>query len=101
MNNNLKSILPELLQSINGLSTAEALALLAEKFPAQVTFSSSFSYEDQVITHDILENNIDISIFNLDTGRLFTETYSDWNSTNARYGTRVKAYYPNQEHIEQ
>jgi phosphoadenosine phosphosulfate reductase len=100
MNNNLKSSLPELLQSIQGLSNAQALALLAEKFPGQVTFSSSFSYEDQVITHDILENNIDISIFTLDTGRLFSETYSVWNSTNDRYNTKVKAYNPDYRLLE-
>ena len=100
MANSLKSSIQELLYQIRGLDNAAALQVLAAQFPGKVTFSSSFSYEDQVISHDILSNNIDISIFTLDTGRLFAETYSVWNSTNDRYQTRVKAYYPNNELIE-
>jgi phosphoadenosine phosphosulfate reductase len=83
-----------------GLSIPEVLELLANQLPGQVTFSSSFSFEDQVITHDILSNKLPISIFTLDTGRLFAETYSVWSSTNSRYGTSIKAYYPDATHIE-
>jgi phosphoadenosine phosphosulfate reductase len=100
MNNNLEQLLPKLLYQINGLDIPAALKMLTLEFPGQVTFSSSFSYEDQVITHDILSNNLDVKIFTLDTGRLFAETYSVWNSTNEQYGTRIKAYYPNNELLE-
>lgn len=86
-----------LLYQIGGLKISDSLQLLVEKYPGQVTFSSSFSYEDQVVTHEILSNQLPISIFTLDTGRLFAETYSVWSSTNAMYNTRVKAYYPNAE----
>lgn len=96
----LKASIPELLYQIRGLDNSAALKVLAENFPGQVTFSSSFSYEDQVITHDILHNDTDISIFTLDTGRLFAETYSVWSSTNERYNTRIKAYYPENESIQ-
>ncbi len=96
----LQNDIEELLFLTGGLSIARSLQVLSEKYPRQVTFSSSFSFEDQVITHDILSNNIDISIFTLDTGRLFAETYSVWNSTNERYQTQVKAYYPNHQLIE-
>jgi phosphoadenosine phosphosulfate reductase len=98
--NLLKVQIPELLHLIGGLNTAESLQLMAQKFPGQVTFSSSFSYEDQVITHDILGYNTGISIFTLETGRLFPETYSVWNSTNERYNIHVKAYYPNTKDIQ-
>ncbi len=86
-----------LLYQIGGLKMIDFLKLLVEKYPGQVTFSSSFSYEDQVVTHEILSNQLPIKIFTLDTGRLFPETYSVWSSTNAMYNTGVKAYYPNQE----
>ena len=84
----------QLTYQIDRLNAVEALAVIGEAYPGKVTFSSSFSYEDQVITHDILHNNLPISIFTLDTGRLFPETYSVWNSTNQRYNTSVKAFYP-------
>ena len=87
-------------QQTVGLSIPEVLALLSNEFPGQVTFSSSFSFEDQVISHEILANKLPISIFTLDTGRLFAETYSVWSSTNSRYDTSIKAYYPNATHIE-
>jgi phosphoadenosine phosphosulfate reductase len=100
MNNNLEQLLPKLLYQINGLDIPAALKMLSLEFPGEVTFSSSFSYEDQVITHDILSNRLDVKIFTLDTGRLFAETYSVWNSTNDQYNTRIKAYYPNNELLE-
>lgn len=87
-------------QQLSGLSIAESLHLLATEFPGKVTFSSSFSYEDQAITHEILSNNFPIKIFTLDTGRLFAETYSVWNSTNERYNTHIKAYYPEHKPLE-
>ncbi len=93
-------LLNELIHQISGLNAIDALQLLAGRFPEQVTFSSSLSYEDQVIAHDILENNIPIDIFTLDTGRLFSETYAVWNSTNEKYQTKIKAFYPNQTQLE-
>ena len=100
MNQSLESYIPGLLEQLDGKDRSEALELLASLFPGQVTFSSSFGYEDQVITHDILSNQLPISIFTLDTGRLFPETYSVWNSTNERYATRIKAYYPDHGLLE-
>ncbi len=90
----------QLLDLISGLSISETLALLANRFPGQVTFSTSFSFEDQVIAHHILSSNIPVSIFTLDTGRLFAETYSVWSNTNSKYGTHVKAYYPDRGLLE-
>jgi phosphoadenosine phosphosulfate reductase len=78
----------------------ELLTELTKTFPGQVTFSTSFSYEDQVITHKILSNNLPIKIFTLDTGRLFPETYSVWRATNEKYDTHIKAYYPDSLLIE-
>jgi phosphoadenosine phosphosulfate reductase len=82
------------------LSIEETLAELSNEFPGQVTFSTSFSYEDQVITHKILSNQFPISIFTLDTGRLFAETYSVWSATNEKYNSHIKAYYPDHSLLE-
>ena len=95
-----QNIISNLLHQISGLNTAAAIDLLTKQFSQQVTFSSSFSYEDQVITHEILNNKLPVKIFTLDTGRLFAETYSVWSSTNAKYNTSVKAYYPQAEPLQ-
>ncbi|MBE7171842.1 MAG: phosphoadenylyl-sulfate reductase [Williamsia sp.] len=100
MTDTLESHIPGLLDQLEGKSPAQAFQILTAQFPGKVTFSSSFGYEDQVITHDILSNGLGISIFTLDTGRMFAETYSVWNSTNERYDTRIKAYYPNHDMLE-
>lgn len=82
------------------LSIAEMLTQLTRTFPGEIIFSTSFSFEDQVIAHHILSNNLPIKIFTLDTGRLFAETYSVWSATNERYNTNIKAYYPQNETLE-
>jgi phosphoadenosine phosphosulfate reductase len=91
----------KLLYLINGLDIPAAIKLLSIEYPGGITFSSSFSFEDQVITHEILSSKLDVSIFTLDTGRLFPETYSVWSSTNERYEANIKAYYPDNIALEE
>ncbi|MES2649067.1 MAG: phosphoadenylyl-sulfate reductase [Bacteroidota bacterium] len=89
--------------SINSLSISDLISAdpvqtltdLAEAYPGEVIFSTSFSWEDQLITHLIFSNNIDIKVFTLDTGRMFPETYSTWSATLEKYGKTITAYYPN------
>jgi phosphoadenosine phosphosulfate reductase len=78
----------------------ETLASLAAAYPGQVTFSTSFSWEDQLITHLIFSNNLDIKVFTLDTGRMFPETYSTWSATLEKYGKQIIAYYPDAQALQ-
>lgn len=100
METSLKKSFTQLQQTLTGLSTEQALQVLCTTFPGSVTFSTSFSFEDQVISHQVLYNQYPVSIFTLDTGRLFAETYAVWSSTNARYRTQIKAYYPDHSALE-
>jgi phosphoadenosine phosphosulfate reductase len=84
----------ETLKIINTGSIADALTALAKEAPGQVVFSTSFSWEDQLISHFIFSNNIPIDVFTLDTGRMFPETYSTWSSTLERYKKTITPYYP-------
>ena len=95
-----KHHITSIIQKTKVLDLDELLIELTKEFPGQVTFSTSFSYEDQVITHKILSNQLPITIFTLDTGRLFPETYSVWNATNEKYSTHIKAYYPDHSLLE-
>ncbi len=72
----------------------ENLRSIAEAFPGRAVFSSSFSWEDQIITHIIFTEALNIEVFTLDTGRLFPETYSTWSRTLEQYRQPVHAYYP-------
>ena len=88
-------------QQITGLEPAQALAVLAERFPGKIVFSTSFGWEDQVITHMIFANKLPIKVFTLETGRLFPETYYVWNRTMEMYSEVIHAYYPNNQLLEQ
>ncbi len=90
----------KLSEQASELSIEEVLYELVNQFPGKVTFSTSFSFEDQAVTHKILKNDLPVSIFTLDTGRLFPETYSVWNSTNENFHTKVTAYYPDQSLLQ-
>ncbi len=79
--NDLQS-LEELLKQV---SVEEGLQKVAGLYPGKVKFSSSLGQEDQVLTDMISRNSIDISIFTLDTGRLFNETYELLEKTELRY----------------
>ncbi|MGC4036919.1 MAG: phosphoadenylyl-sulfate reductase [Chitinophagaceae bacterium] len=91
----------EIISSINGLDPKDALKLLAEKFQGSAVFSTSFSFEDQVITDLIVSQNLPVKIFTLDTGRLFPETYSTWTQTLEKYGNKIIAYYPQSELLQE
>jgi phosphoadenosine phosphosulfate reductase len=86
-------------EALAGLPVITVLEKLHEAFPGQLTFSTSFSYEDQVIT-DHISRSVPVSIFTLDTGRLFPETYSTWSRTLERYELPIKAFYPDEEQLE-
>ena len=101
MSSPLLSYLSDLTHQSDRLNISEFIQSLVKQFPGKVTFSTSFSYEDQVIAHEILSNGLPVNVFTLDTGRLFAETYSVWNNTNEKYNTRITAYYPDYRLLEE
>jgi phosphoadenosine phosphosulfate reductase len=66
----------------------------------RVAFSTSLSWEDQVITHAIYSQELPIRVFTLDTGRLFPETYSVIESTRQRYKKELEVYFPQSQAVE-
>lgn len=78
----------------------EKLRFLAEAHPGKVIFTTSFGYEDQVITDFIFQNDLDIRVITLDTGRLFPETYKVYNSTLDRYKKPIEVYFPPADKVE-
>jgi phosphoadenosine phosphosulfate reductase len=85
---------------LEGLNLVDSLRLVAGAYPEGVVFSSSFGQEDQVISDAIWKNDLAISIFTLDTGRLFQDTYELMDITKAKYKKKFKTYFPDQEAVE-
>ncbi|MEN8118004.1 MAG: phosphoadenylyl-sulfate reductase [Bacteroidota bacterium] len=78
----------------------EKLQFITENHQRKVVFTTSFGYEDQVITDIIFRNNIEVKVVTLDTGRLFPETYKVYRSTLEKYNKPIKAYFPPTDEVE-
>jgi phosphoadenosine phosphosulfate reductase len=76
------------------------LKTLVSLFPGKVLFTSSFGIEDQVITHKIFSNDLDIKVATLDTGRLFPETYEVFSQTIIKYKKKIDVYFPDYISVE-
>ncbi len=87
-------------QQLNVLNTIEKLKFLAETYKDRIVFSTSFGWEDQVVTHLIFANQIPIKVFTLETGRLFPETYYVWNRTLEIYQQPILAYFPQSDLLQ-
>ena len=87
-------------EKTKGFSIEETLAFLANEYQNKVVFSTSFGQEDQVITALIAKNDLPITIFTLDTGRLFQETYDVFHKTLKKYKKEIKVYFPEANAVE-
>jgi sulfate adenylyltransferase large subunit/phosphoadenylyl-sulfate reductase (thioredoxin) len=87
-------------QMLSGLDAAARLDAFRSEVAGRLAFTTSFGLEDQVILHMICAAGLDIDLVTLDTGRLFPETYTVWEETEARYGRRIRAIYPRHDALE-
>lgn len=85
---------------VDGMSAHGILETVSQEFRGRAAFATSLGLEDQVITHIIAENDLDIPIFTLDTGRLFGETYDLIDRTERRFGIRLSVYSPDTGELE-
>jgi phosphoadenosine phosphosulfate reductase len=91
----------DILQRFDRRDFQHNLLELGELYAGGIVFSTSFGLEDQAITHLLSVSNVPVSIFTLDTGRLFPETYSTWSATLERYKFSIEAFYPDEPNIRQ
>lgn len=87
------------LPSVEGLSIVESMQMLCKNYPGEVVFTTSFGYEDQVVTDLICTNNLPVEIVTLDTGRLFEETYKVFNRTIEKYKISITTYHPSGKEV--
>ncbi len=92
--------LKELNDQLIGKTIEENLGLLVALFPGRIIFTTSLGIEDQVITHKIFTENLDIKVVTLDTGRLFPQTYDVLSNTVNKYKKKIMLYFPEHEAVE-
>ncbi len=96
----MNTLINDIIDKIEGKSPISQLGYLTEKFAGNISFSTSFGYEDQIITDMIFSHNFDIKVFTLDTGRMFAETYKTMNKTIDRYKKNIDVYFPDTAKVE-
>jgi len=84
----------ELESKLSELSVGDCLGLISELYPSELVFSTSLGQEDQVITHFLAQSSLPITIFSLDTARLFAETLDLLARTESKYNLCLKLNYP-------
>ena len=98
---NKQNLVDFLNEELRDSSIIEKMSYLVDAHNGDVIFTTSFGYEDQVITDIIFSNNLNIKVATLDTGRLFPETYKVFNSTLDRYKKPISIYFPSADKVEE
>ncbi len=96
----MDNIIKSLSSDIINKDIKEAIQIICNNYKDKVVFSTSFGLEDQVISHIIFTNQLPVKVFTLDTGRLFTETYSVFSKTMEKYNQPIEVYFPDKADIE-
>jgi phosphoadenosine phosphosulfate reductase len=87
--------------ALDGRSAEEVLAWAAETFAPRIAFGTGFGAEGCVIIEMIARQHLPISLFTLDTGLLFPETYALWRTLEDKYSISIRAVRPAQSVEEQ
>ena len=82
------------------MGPVKMLAEVAARFRGKVVFTTSFGYEDQVITDMIFSNDLPIRVITLDTGRLFEETHKVFGRTREKYGKAIETFFPDRDAMD-
>lgn len=97
---NLQETALQLNDLLRGKSITDKLRYLVERFPGKVVFTTSFGYEDQVVTDMLFRNDMPVRVVTLDTGRMFEETYKVFRSTIEKYNKKIHVYFPPADKVE-
>ncbi len=87
-------------KTIQNKSSIELLNWVSENFSNQAYFATSLGVEDQIITDMIVQNDLNIKIFTLDTGRMFNESYDLLAQTELKYGIKIEIFNPESRDLE-
>ena len=91
---------PGIWASVDPHDPRAVLAKALELWHPRIALASSFSLEDAVVTHLLMEQRKDAVVFALDTGRLNPETYECAEALRRRYGLTIQWYFPERAAVE-
>jgi phosphoadenosine phosphosulfate reductase len=97
----MKERINDLNEKFQEATVGEVLSWFLKEFKGKIALSSSLGAEDQVLTEMVTGIDKGATIFTLDTGRLFPETYDLIHRTNTRYGIKIKVFFPEASRVEE
>ena len=97
----MKERIDDLNAKFQEATVGEVLSWFLKEFKGKIALSSSLGAEDQVLTQMVTGIDKEATVFTLDTGRLFPETYDLIHRTNSKYGIKVKVYFPEASRVEE
>ncbi|GET22966.1 phosphoadenylyl-sulfate reductase [Prolixibacter denitrificans] len=97
----MKERIDDLNEKFQGANVGEVLSWFLKEFKGKIALSSSLGAEDQVLTQMVTGIDKEATVFTLDTGRLFPETYDLIHRTNTKYGIKIKVYFPEAARVEE
>jgi phosphoadenosine phosphosulfate reductase len=97
----MQQLADRLNEELKGKNPIEILDYFIHAYPGKVTLGSSLGAEDQVLTDMLSKSGGEYSVFTLDTGRLFPETYELIDATNKKYALPIRIYFPDSRQIEE
>ncbi|WP_337266342.1 phosphoadenylyl-sulfate reductase [Oryzifoliimicrobium ureilyticus] len=87
-------------QDLASRGLAERLSLVAS-LQGRAIFTTSLGIEDQVITAEIGRHRLPVDIATLETGRLFAQTVTLVDETEAQYDLQIQRFFPEQSDIDE
>jgi phosphoadenosine phosphosulfate reductase len=100
-NQDVKEQIEQWKKAYSAAEPDKLMAFFARQFPGRTVLSSSLGSEDQVLTDMIIRLGLPVSIFTLDTGRLFPETYQLLEKNYNHYGVDIAVYFPDALQVEE
>ncbi|GET31279.1 phosphoadenosine phosphosulfate reductase [Prolixibacter bellariivorans] len=97
----MKERINDLNEKFQEATVGEVLSWFLNEFKGKIALSSSLGAEDQVLTEMVTGIDKEATVFTLDTGRLFPETYDLIHRTNTRYGIKIKVFFPEASRVEE
>ena len=97
----MKERIDDLNAKFQEATVGEVLSWFLKEFKGKIALSSSLGAEDQVLTQMVTGIDKEATVFTLDTGRLFPETYDLIHRTNSKYGIKIKVYFPEASRVEE
>ncbi len=90
----------ELNKELKGANSQQIIDFFINELGEKITFGTSLGAEDQVITQLLTTLQKPFSIFTLDTGRLFPETYDLIDRTNSKFNIKIDVMFPDHHEVE-